>query len=79
MDSGNPSECSPLRADGDDHDSLGPLGSNPNFEQDLKQITQKIYSLGKIRVENKFLTDETNKSKTLSISKHSKEWKNKMY
>jgi hypothetical protein len=47
VDSGNPSECSPLRADGDDHDSLGHLGSNANFEQDLKQITQKIYSLGK--------------------------------
>ena len=46
IDSGNPSECSPLRTDGDEHDSLGPLGSNSNFEHDLKQITQKIYSLG---------------------------------
>ena len=58
VDSGNPSECSPMRAD-EAEDELRPLNcyggvdestkttASVNFEHDLKQITHKISTLGK--------------------------------
>ena len=48
VDSGNPSECSPLKAEPEDSEDLMiDVEHTENFENDLSIITQKINTLSK--------------------------------
>ncbi len=49
IDSGNPSECSPLKTEIDDADLIDGVEHSEKFEQDLCQITQKITTLSKLK------------------------------